>query len=65
MEGSCILSHSPASKLCDGSIPLHDLDHLSKAQLAECQLSRSHNSVTFTRVDTQDYASNTCDIASM
>ena len=28
----------------------------SLAQLARYQLSRSHNSVIFTRVDTQDYA---------
>ena len=28
------------------------------AQLARHQLSRSHNSVTFTKIDTQAYASN-------
>ena len=29
------------------------------------QLSRSHKSVTFTRVDTQDYDSDTCDSVSI
>jgi len=30
-------------------------------QFSRYQLSRSHNSVTFTRVDIQDYASDKCD----
>ena len=38
---------------------------ISPAQLARHQLSRSHNSVTFPRVDTQDYASDACDMVSL
>ena len=38
---------------------------IKTAQLARHQLSRSHNSVTFTRVDTQDYVSDTCDSVSL
>ena len=40
-------------------------DNTPVTKLARHQLSRSHNSVIFTRVDTQDYVSDTCDSVSI